>query len=313
LRLEVPWFVPAAWRLFLRALAGAYHDNALGYGKSAAYSALLAFFPLLATTATVLARVRADFVLSVIKKFLSGALPPGTEDLVSRYFVTSGKQPVLLPITGMLISIWAGSGVMVSLMQGFHLAYRVPGGRPPVRERVIAILLVFSAAIPALFASVMILAGNHVEHWAGGWLGLVPAGGDLRGWVSVLGGVARYIIALTAIVLGASILYRGGPNRPQRWSGVLPGAVVATILWLVATLGFGWYVRHLGNYNVLYGSLATVILLLVWMYVLAIVAYVGCEFNVEFEKAARARRSQNEINTGSSTRTGSGATAPRSC
>jgi membrane protein len=226
----------------------------------------------------------------VIDNFLSDALPPGTEDLVFQYFVLKGSQPVLLPITGMLVSIWAGSGVMISLMQGFHLAYRVPSGRPFVRERIIAILLVFSAAIPALFASLMILAGNSAEQWIGGWLGLVPAGGDLRGWVSVLGGAARYLIALTAIVLGASILYHVGPNRPLRWSRVLPGAVVATILWLASTSGFGWYVRHLGNYNVLYGSIATVILLLVWMYVLAIIAYVGCEFNAEFEKAEHAIR-----------------------
>jgi membrane protein len=68
---------------------------------------------------------------------------------------------------------------------------------------------------------------------------------------------------------------------------VWPGAVLTTILWLVATLVFTWYVRHIGNYNVMYGGIATVVLLLVWMYVLSIIAFVGCEFNAELEKAGR--------------------------
>ncbi len=284
-RRSVPHLLRLFWRLLRRASVAAYNDNALGNAKSAAYSALLAFFPLLATTATILIRFRAQFISDSIYNFLSGVLPPGTEDLVFYYFAIKGKQPAFVPITGMLVSIWAGSGVMTSLMQGFHTAYRVPGGRPFVRERIIAILLVFSAAIPVLLASVLILFGARAEHWIGGWLGLVPAGAELRGWVRVLGSMLRYVIALSSITLGACILYRVGPNRPQRWSGVWPGAVVATVLWLAATSGFGWYEQHLANYNVLYGSIATVVLLLVWMYVLAIIAYFGCEFNAELEKA----------------------------
>jgi membrane protein len=284
-RHSLPACLQFVWRLSGRALTAAYRDNALGNAKGAAYSALLAFFPLLATTATILVRARAHFISDAISNFLSDVLPPGTEGLVFDYFAIKGNRPSFVPITGMLVSIWAGSGVMVSLMQGFHTAYRVPSGRPFVRERVIAILLVFSAAIPALFASVMIVAGSEAEHWVESWLGLVPSGQELRGWVSVIGAMVRYLIALSSIVLGACILYHVGPNRPQKWSGVWPGAVVATILWLAATSGFAWYARHIANYNVFYGSIAAVIVLLVWMYVLAIIAFIGCEFNAGLEKA----------------------------
>jgi membrane protein len=285
IRKTLPPFLPAVWMIGRRALVASYRDNALGYAKSAAYSALLAFFPLLTTATTILVRMRAELISNAIYNFLSEILPPGTQDLVFYYFAIKGTQPVFVPITAMLVSIWAGSGVMVSLMQGFHVAYRVPTGRPFVRERLIAIALVFSAAIPVLVASAFIFFGGHMEHWIGGWLGLVPKGEELRGWVSVVGGIVRYLVALGSIVLGAAILYHVGPNRPQRWSGVLPGALIATILWLGATSGFAWYARNLANYNVMYGSIATVILLLVWMWVLAIIAYIGCEFNAEWEKA----------------------------
>ncbi len=283
-RQSVPPLLPVIWLIGRRALVASYRHNALGNAKSAAYSALLAFFPLLATTAAILVRLKAELISDALYNFLSEALPPGTQDLVFDYFVTKGKQPVLLPITAMIVSVWAGSGAMVSLMQGFHAAYRVPIGRSFLRERLIAIALVFSAAIPVLFASGFIFFGAHVERWIGAWLGVVPQGEELRGWVSVVGGMVRYLIALGSLVLGTAILYFVGPNRPQRWWRVWPGAVVATVLWLGATLVFAWYARHLANYNVVYGSIATVILLLVWMYLLAIIAYVGCEFNAEWEK-----------------------------
>ena len=276
-------------RVFLRMLNGAllatFRDGCLGTAKSAAYSSLLAFFPLLATIATLLLRARADFVSQQISTFLSEVLPPGTEDVVFYYFAVRGKQPFLIPLTGMLVSIWAASGAIVSLIEGFTAAYRIPTARSFLHQRTIALLLVFSAAIPVLAASVLLLFGMAAQRSIVSSLGLLPSGAELRGWVLVVGSLLRYLIALSAIVFGAAILYRYGPNRPQSWHRVLPGAVVATVLWLGATSLFGWYVRHIANYNVIYGSFATVILLLVWMYVLAVIAFIGCEFNAEYERA----------------------------
>lgn len=280
--------LPASvWALSRGAFIAAYRDNAFGYAKSAAYSSLLAFFPLLATSAAILVKFRAQFIFDPIYSFLSEILPPGTQDLVFYYFAIKGKQPAFVLITGVLVSVWAGSGVMVSLMQGFHVAYRVPSGRPFVRERIIAILLVFSAAIPVLFASALVLFGARAQALVVGWVGPVPAGRELRGWVIIAGHAVRYLAALAAIVLGACILYYVGPNRPQRWSRVWPGAIMATGLWLAATLAFAWYEQNVAHYNVMYGSIATVILLLVWMYLLAVIAYAGCEFNAAYERTRR--------------------------
>ena len=272
--------------LFRGALKAAYHDGCFGTAKGAAYSSLLAFFPLLATVATILVHFRADFMAQQITNFLSEILPPGTKDLVFFYFAVKGKQPFLLPLTGMLVSIWAASGVIVSLTEGFKAAYRIPTGRPFLRQRAVALALVVSAAIPVLVASALILFGSRAEHWVVRALGLLPAGAELQGWFLVLGSAARYIVSLGAIILGTTILYYFGPNRPQRWSRVWPGAVVATALWLVSTSIFAWYVQNIAQYNVMYGSIAAVILLLVWMYLLALIAFFGCEFNAAYEKMA---------------------------
>lgn len=273
--------------LLRRSFVSAYRHNQFGMAKGAAYSALLSFFPLLATLATILVRVQAEFVYQPIYDFLSQALPPGAQDLVIGYFTSKGKRPVLLPVTGMLVSLWAASGVITSLMDGFRAAYGIRSSRPFLREQFLAMLLVAAALAPMLGASLLVLLGAHVERWIGSWLGLVPAGAELRGWVSVLFAIIRYLISLSAIILAAAILYYFGPNRRQRWRRVWPGALVATALWFAATLLFAWYVRNIANYNVMYGSIAAVIALLVWMYLLALIAFLGCEFNAEWEKADR--------------------------
>jgi membrane protein len=98
----------------------------------------------------------------------------------------------------------------------------------------------------------------------------------------------RYVLALITTTLVNCTLYYYGPYRKQRWNAIWPGAILATVLWLLATLAFGWYVRNLANYNVLYGSVGTSIALLVWMYLIAAIALVGCEFNAEWERIGKS-------------------------
>jgi len=96
----------------------------------------------------------------------------------------------------------------------------------------------------------------------------------------------RYAVALATTATVAASLYYVAPYRRQRWRYVWPGAGLASVLWLSTTSAFGWYVRHMASYNVMYGSVGAGIALLVWMYLLAVIALVGCEFNIAWESAA---------------------------
>jgi membrane protein len=91
-------------------------------------------------------------------------------------------------------------------------------------------------------------------------------------------------VALGATVFVTGLMYYTGPNRPMKFRSVWPGAILATVLWLLATSGFALYVRHIARYNVLYGSIGAVIALLVWMYLLAVIALFGCEYNAVRER-----------------------------
>ena len=272
------------WSLLRRAIMASYDDGCFAVAKGAAYSALLAFFPILTTIAAILVQSDAASVSRTVARLLYDVVPPGTEDIVQNLFTVRGQRPTSLLVVAVLLAAWAGSGVMMSLMEGFRTIYRIPSGRSFVKERLTAVSLVFVAAIPVLGASGLIVYGNRTQRAIVVWLRLAPQGSDLRGWVRLLGQSLNFFAAAGAIVLIIALVFYFGPNRKQSLAQVFPGALLATILWLVSTILFGAYVRYIGRYNLLYGSVGAGLALLVWSYLLALIALIGCEYNAVRER-----------------------------
>jgi len=269
-----------------RSIVAAFDDGCLGLAKGAAYSALLSFFPVLASAATILVQTRAEFVSRMLEDALAQIVPPGSETLVMQQFRVTGARPVAVLIVALVISVWAASGVIKSLMEGFQVIYRVPRSRSFLQTQRVAISLVLLAAFPLVCATGLVIFGSQVERTVLGWLKVDPILSPLSGLMRAVSHGARYLLAFLTTVAVTCTLYLFGPYRRQRWRYVWPGAVLATIFWLLATAGFAWYVRNIGNYNVMYGSVGAGIALLVWMYLMAVIALIGCEFNAEYERAS---------------------------
>ena len=272
------------WWLVHRSLISTFNDGCIGAAKGAAYSALLSFFPMLTTAAAIMVQTRTEFVASTLERFLSQVVPPGTEDLVVHQFRVMGERPLGILIGAGVVSLWAASGVIKSLIEGMQAAYRVPRNRGILRQSAVAMSLVLLSAAPLVCASLLLLFGGQVERVVLRWMSVdqFPFAGVWQ-WVSRL---ARYVLAFATTVAVTSTLYYFAPNRRQRWRYVWRGATMATVLWFFATLGFAWYVRNMAGYNVIYGSIVAGIALLVWMYLVALIALIGCEFNAEYERAA---------------------------
>lgn len=270
--------------LLRRALFASFDDGLFTIAKGAAYSALLSFFPILATAATVLVQARAEFVQRNVLSFLSQVLPPGTDELVLQQFHVRGKRPAALLVVAVVLSLWAASSVIKSLIDGFNAAYRVPRNRSIVAHSAIGMMLALLALVPLLLATSLILFGGAIEGAVKELIKVDPTLNPFAGGWELFWRMVRYLVAFAATASLTAILYFYGPYRKQRWRRVWPGAILATILWFLATLSFGWYVRNITNYNVLYGSVGTAIALLIWMYMLAAIALFGCEFNAENER-----------------------------
>jgi membrane protein len=272
--------------LLRRALIASFDDGLFTIAKGAAYSSLLSLFPVLASIATIFVQVKADYVQRNLARFLSRVLPPGTDDIVLQQFRYRGQRPVALLVVAFALSLWAASSVIKSLIDGFNAAYHVPRNRSMLGHAGTGIMLVFLAAIPLLGASSLILFGGTVESAVLKLLKLDPTLKDISPYWEMLWRFVRYTVAFGATAAVTAILYFYGAFRKQRWRGVWPGAILATTLWMLATLAFAWYVRNITNYNVLYGSVGTSIALLVWMYLLAAIVLYGCAFNAEIERTS---------------------------
>jgi membrane protein len=257
----------ALWRAFL-------HD-AFAVAKGAAFSAIFTLFPAVLLVASVLSEshTTASFIRE-IGHALGRILPEGTKTAVLQYFSGTKPASVRFLITIAVITLWTGSGVMISWMEGFRNAYQMPKIWGLVKERMIAFLLVVLAGVPMVFASFLLVFGNQIEAWI-----VYHVGHELGPYVLGLWTALRWIIAALTSIAVIGLIYHHGVPRTQPWHRVLPGAALATALWFASTLVFGFYLRHFANYDVIYGSVATAIALLIWLYIVSMVVLIGAEFN----------------------------------
>ena len=264
---------------FLRLLRLAFwraleHDQ-FAVAKAAAYSAILTLFPAVLLVASILtaSHSTAAFVRE-ISYALGRILPAGTDVSVLRYFEGAKPKPVQNLISTSVITIWTASGVMISWMEGFRKAYQIPKTWGIVKERAVAFLLVLLAGVPMAFASFLVAFGNQIETWM-----IFHSGYELGPFILGMWTSLRWVIATLTSIAVIALIYHHGLPRTQPWHRVLPGAVLATVMWFVATVLFGSYLRHFADYNQIYGSVGTAIALLVWLYLISLVVLVGAEFN----------------------------------
>lgn len=257
----------AVWR--------AFEHDAFAVAKAAAYSSILTFFPALLVVGSVLATShRWEVYVREISYALGRILPAGANTALAYIRGTSMQRPVSVLISASLITLWTGSGVVISWMEGFRNAYQLPKTWGLVKERMIAFGLVIGAGIPLTFATVLVAFGSRIELRI-----LFALGHEFGPLILLMWTTIRWLIAtLTSIAVIALIFHNAVP-RTQPWHSVLPGAVLATVLWFAATDIFGWYLQAYADYSLIYGSLGAAIALLVWMYMISLIILVCAEFN----------------------------------
>jgi membrane protein len=260
---------------FRMALWRAFQHDAFAVAKGAAFSAILTLFPAVLVLASILsASHTTEKLFGEVSHALGRILPEGTRSAVLQYF--TGTNPIRLKslLTVIAVTLWTGSGVMISWMEGFRNAYQMPKVWGLVKERLIAFLLVILAGVPLVFASFLLVFGSQIEQWI-----IYRVGHELGPYILGLWTALRWIIAALTSIAVIGLIYHHGVPRTQPWHRVLPGSVLATVLWFVSTVIFGVYLRRFANYDVIYGSVATAIALMSWLYLVSMAILVGAEFN----------------------------------
>jgi membrane protein len=256
----------AFWRAFV-------HDS-FATAKASAYSSILTFFPVLLIVGSSLANWRKGGPYLREISYALGSILPAGSNTVLNYLKGAAKHPVGFLLTTSLVTLWTASGVMISWMEGFRRCYELPKTWGLVKERLIAFSLVIFALVPMTFATLLVAVGSKFE------TRLLPyLDPDFSIYILLLWGMIRWAIATLTSISVIALIYHNAVPRTQPWHSVIPGSVLATVLWFTVTVGFRGYLQHWGDFATIYGSLGAGMALLVWMYMISLVVLVGAEFN----------------------------------
>ena len=279
-------------RLLRIALWRAFTHDAFAIAKASAYSMIFSFFPVLLIVGSALAGWRKGGPYLREISYALGSILPAGSNMTLNYLKAAGKHPVGFLLTTSLITLWTASGVMISWMDGFRRCYELPKAWGLVKERLIAFLLVIFALVPMTFATLLVAVGSKFE------TRLLPyIDPDFSYYILLLWGGMRWLIATLTSIAVIALIYHNAVPRTQPWHSVMPGSILATILWFSVTVGFRSYLAHFGNFATMYGSLGVAMALLVWMYMISLVVLVGAEFNALLFPRAMLGKELTAINS----------------
>jgi len=283
---------PSPWRLgqltvrqlLTRVWEAAWVDEITDRAAALSYYFLFSIFPILLFFTALAHLVPVHHLVRQLMETVAVLLPAEAASLVRetlRQVVTRTGRPGLVSL-GALTAIWAGSAGMASVMTMLNVVYHVRDDRPWWRRRATAVLLTVAFAVFLIGATLLLMLSTRI----GGAVARVVAP---RAGLEGLGNAVTLVLALGGALLAFELIYYLAPAR-ARWHWLTPGSLTAAILWMATSLGLRLYVTSVAHYDIMYGSIGGIILLLLWLYLTSLVLLLGAEMNAAIEDAgARAR------------------------
>ncbi len=286
---DTPADIPAPgwWDVLKRTYAESSRDNVSVIGAGVAFYAFLAFVPLLGSLVLIYGLVAEPSSVVKHMQAMTAAMPADAAKIIGEQLMTvtqtaSGKKGIGLLIA-LLLSIYGAMRGATSIVAALNVVYNVEETRGFVKTTLISAAMTVGAVLALLLAVLGISVVGFIEH-------LLPFSSPI---VHTALKIVFWIVAAAAISLLVALIYRYAPNRANpAWAWITPGSVVATLLWVAATAGFGFYVTNFGSYNATYGSLGAVVVFLTWLYLSAYILLMGGELNSELEKQTSQRTTE---------------------
>jgi membrane protein len=275
---ERPQDIPRrGWvQILKRSWAQTTEDQIPLLSAGVAFFGFLALFPSLIALVLAYGLFADPSTIATQIDSLGTALPAEVEDLIITQLTEQSQRTGALSvgvIISLLLALWSASGGVANLVLAINTAYDETDDRPLVKKRVLALALTLGAIVFMIVLVTLIAVLPIIFS--------IFDGGPLRWLVQVV----RWVLIAVLIMVGLAVLYRVAPDRDapkMRWAS--PGAIVATLLWLVVSVGFSLYVTLFASYAKTYGALAGIVVLLMWLWLTSYAVLFGAEINAEAEQ-----------------------------
>ena len=252
-----------------RAVKEIKDDRATLIAAGMAYYGFLALFPALIAAVGILGLIDApDSLYAQMEETTRSALPAGASDLVGQA-IDNARTPqedasLVAALIGTAVALWSASSGLVALQKGLNVAYDISEERKFIKARLVAFGLIIAIGLLGGVPSPFFTFGDTAFFTVVGW-----------------------ILTIAAVMVLFSLFYYLGPNRDSpRWTWVSPGGIVGAGMWLLVSVAFAIYVENFSSYGKTYGTMAGVVVLILWLFLTSLSVLVGAELNAELERQA---------------------------
>lgn len=268
-------------QLARRVVRGIQEDDLFGRASELAYNFLLALFPLLLFVLTLfgLFASRSRELQNSLLSYFADFLPPAAFQLLKAITIEMAANATSGKLTfGIVLTLWFASGGTSSMISTLDAIYHVRESRSWFRGRIIALGLTIAILVLLITSLLIVLVGGHFTDWVGMKLHLTSI--IVIAWKGL-----QWLAVVLFLTLSFSLIYYFGPSLEQRrWHWITPGSIFGGCLWLAASAGLRIYLHFFNTYTATYGSLAAMMILLVWLYVTGLAFLIGGEINAQIER-----------------------------
>jgi len=281
------------WFDFLRKVIAKITDPDTSERSAAvAYNLILAVFPAIIFLFTLIPYIPIPNIEAQIMEFLGRVLPASTYDTVKAtiYDIISRPRGSILSV-GFLLALYAATSGILSLMAAFNSSHRVGDDRGFLKTRLIAAGLTLMLTFALFLAVTVLVVGGLVSEYLQHFRIF-----DNQIFYFLFD-VVRYLVVLLVFVGAIAVIYRFGPDVDMKWTFITPGSIITSLLIVLTTYGFSYYVSNFGSYNKLYGSIGTLIVLMIWLNLVCTLLIMGFEMNVALYNLEGEKNPQVEEKT----------------
>ena len=251
--------------------------------SSLAFNFFLAFFPSIIVFFTLIPYIPIDSLQETLMELLAVVLPPSTNEITFQTLedIISNPRGGLLSV-GFILALYFSTNGINSLIEAFNSSYHIREIRPLIQQRILSLGLTLLLSIMLIIAIGLIIFGTVVVNYLVSSEIITTGAADL-----IIYG--KWFVMLSMLFFGISILFHLGPALKSKWKLFTPGSIFATIFIIITSIGFNYYINHFSQYNKIYGSIGTLIIILLWMYFNSIILLTGFELNASISNAKQKR------------------------